>query len=176
MTPEDHNKILGWGHIGYGAFFTLIGLVVGLFMFIIGAIARNDPHPPPPGLFEGIGIFIALLYGALAVPSIIAGYALLKRKSWAKIASIIAGVMSAISFPIGTAVCVYTFWFHFSEPGKLLYDNPQQQPWNAAQQPPDWRGATALNPPNANDWQAANWQERQPNQYAPPPPPPDWRK
>ena len=30
-----------------------------------------------------------------------------------------------MSFPIGTAVCAYTFWFLFSEPGKSLYDRPR---------------------------------------------------
>ncbi len=90
------------------------------------------------------------------VPSIVAGYALLKQRRWAKTAAIIAGVLAAMQFPIGTAVCVYTFWFLFSEPGKVLYEKPTYAlpppppVWNNQSQmrsedqhlprtPPDWR-------------------------------------
>ena len=177
MTPEDHNKLLGWGHIGYGILFSLIGLAFGCLMFFVGSLARNDPHPPPTMFFPIIGIFVALFYGLLSIPSIIAGYALLKRKSWAKIAGIIAGVLSAMSFPLGTAVCVYTLWFLFSEPGKKLYDNPREYAWNNSTNPPDWRSATPLNPPGAQDWQASteNWQQQQNEPAGIPRQPPNWR-
>jgi hypothetical protein len=98
-------------------------------------------------------------YGLMLVPNLIAGYALLKQKQWAKVAAIIGAVTSAMSFPIGTAVTAYTFWFLFSEPGKSIYDKPRY----------------AL-PPQSAAWysNAAQQQERE-KQYAPPSTPPDWR-
>jgi hypothetical protein len=153
MTPEQHNKYLAVSHLVYGAFFLLMMIgMLAFFGFMIATIETQGPHgeAPPPFFFFFIFAFMSVIYGIMIVPSFIAGYGLLKRKSWAKIASIIAGVMSGMSFPVGTAVCIYTFWFLFSEPGKVLYDRPaypSAQPAYQPQigrreppyQPPDWR-------------------------------------
>src|SRR5882672_41127 len=126
MTPEEHNKFLGISHLVYGGLFGL--MVVGMLLFfwvIIGLSSSRQPLDGPPAVFFFVmWTFMLLFYGMLIIPSFIAGYGLLKRKKWAKIASIIAGVLAGMSFPIGTAVCIYTFWFLFSEPGNILYDRP----------------------------------------------------
>jgi fructose-specific phosphotransferase system IIC component len=103
-------------------------------------------------------LFFAVMFSIMIIPSIIAGLALRKRKRWAKVASIIAGIVAAMQAPFGTAVCVYTFWFLFSEPGKSLYDNPQRMLPEARQAP--W----PVNKTAAKE-----------EQYVPPPSPPDWR-
>ena len=100
-------------------------------------------------------VFMGGFYGLMTLPSLVAGYGLLKRKPWARTAAIIGGVTAAMSFPIGTAVCAYTFWFLFSEPGKLLYDKQQY----------------TLPLPGGLPVSA---QQRR-DQYLPPPTPPDWR-
>jgi fructose-specific phosphotransferase system IIC component len=129
VTPEQHNKYLALAHLAYGTFsalFTLGFLLMfgAMFVFVANAPAENNSSPPPAAFLLIIWLFFGVMYATFTIPSFIAGYALLKRKRWAKIASIIGGVMSAMFFPIGTAVCVYTFWFLFSEPGKVLYDTP----------------------------------------------------
>jgi len=130
LTPEQHNKYLGIAHLAYGTLLSL--LVLGLLtmfgvMFVAMAnapVRAGEPAPPPPAFFLIFGLFFAALYGAFLVPSFVAGYGLLKRKRWAKIAAIIAGVVASMFAPFGTALCVYTLWFLFSEPGRLLYDTP----------------------------------------------------
>ena len=134
MTPEQHNKYLGLAHLVYAAIIGLFILgLLGMFGAMFIALAneptvRNGPPPPPQAFFFIVWLFMALFYGALLIPSVVAGYALLKRKRWAKIAAIVGGVVASMFFPFGTAVCVYTFWFLFSEPGRLLYDTPSQRP------------------------------------------------
>lgn len=139
-------------------------------MFLFIDIPPDNRGEPFPAAFVSIMMgFASFIYLCFGLPSIIAGIGLLKRKRWAKIWSIIAGVVSASSFPIGTAICVYTFWFLFSDPGKSLYDkdyvplnyNPQRGLYDAPNfqdfsareqteqkreydftgktQPPDWR-------------------------------------
>lgn len=176
MIPEDHNKFLGWAHLAYGALFTLLGLAIGLFLIIFGATLGNGGgRDDPPGLLvAGLGALMMVIYCGLALPSVIAGYALLKRKKWAKIAGIIAAVFASMSFPFGTAVCVYTFWFMFSEPGKQLYDTQSAPTPTTA----DWRTPPAtLNPPHANDWRAQTQthETRRPETYMPTEPP-NWRE
>src|SRR5215470_6383608 len=125
MTPEQHNKYLGLSHLSYAAFQLMMGLVFGaFFLFMFTSIPDRGPDPPPAFMGVFFGLFFFGFYGLMTVPSIVAGIALLKQKRWAKIAAIIGGVLSGMQFPIGTAVCIYTFWFLFSDPGKALYDRP----------------------------------------------------
>lgn len=162
-TPEQHNKYLAYAHLAYGTLsaflFTLAFLVMFGAMFVaIGNAPAGNGAPPPPAFFIVIMLIFGGFYAALTIPSFVAGYALLKRKPWARIASIIAGVVAAAFFPIGTAICVYTLWFLLSEPGKILYDKPahplsppslfgiNQEPINQSEfqrnssaAPPDWR-------------------------------------
>jgi hypothetical protein len=133
MTPEEHNKMLGICHLVYGGLHTLLTFALLLFFFFFfAAIAQTTPTKPddPPLEFllsigAGFFIFIFLVTTLFTVPALIAGYALLKRKPWARMASIIAAVFEAMNVPFGTAVCVYSFWFMLSEQGKQLYEQKQ---------------------------------------------------
>jgi hypothetical protein len=123
VTPEDHNKMLGIAHIVYGTFHLLIvSLVLLLFGGAIIASASDQKDSPPLLFFAIFGAFMFLFYLLLTVPSFVAGFGLLKRKRWAKTASIVAAVMESMSFPFGTALCVYSLWFSFGDAGKSLYD------------------------------------------------------
>ena len=159
MTPEQHNKYLGFAHLAYGAFYCLFIVLMMVFMgMLLFTIPSRGANEPPAGVFVVMMGFMTVFYSLFIIPSFVACYALLKRKRWAKTASIIAGVTAAMFFPIGTAVCVYTFWFLFSEPGKLLYDKPSL--------------ALPPQPPIFAD--AIETRQREP-QYRAPFNPPDWR-
>ena len=140
MTPLEHNRYVGIANHAYGAIHVLLMIVMaGLFMAMMGVEARDTGKGavPPTNFLGAIMAFAVGINLILAIPSFIAGYALLKRKRWAKIAGIIAAVLSAIRIPFGTVVSIYTFWFLFSEPGRLLYENgsqalPPQPPSNWA--------------------------------------------
>lgn len=53
-----------------------------------------------------IGV-ITVVWAALAL---LTGYALLTRKPWGRVLAIVAGVLSLIRIPFGTALGVYTLW------------------------------------------------------------------
>jgi hypothetical protein len=127
---------------------------------MMGMMSFNGPGSsgPPPALMAVVIAFVIVINLLLAIPSFIAGYAFLKRKSWAKIAGIIAAALSALRIPFGTAVSIYTFWFLFSTPGRVLYDNV----------------APALPPAPPEDWSVMG-RARRTESYVPPASPPDWR-
>lgn len=167
MTNEQHNKYIGFSFLAHGSFQMLMLLLMGLwFYFIFSSFPAKPGEPAPP--MEFFGFFFAFMFVfqmIFTAPSFIAAYALLKRKSWARIASIIAGVLSAMSVPVGTAACVYAFWFFFGDNWKSIYSDGEpvsdgyrehlqlmeSQPWanmNADDvryseqrqtSPPDWR-------------------------------------
>ena len=155
MTPQEHNKFLGISHLVHGTLMCLMTLfILGLFIGVLS----TGPGAPPVALTVFLSIFMGGIYGLMTVPSFVAGYGLLKRRRWARTASIVGAVTAAMNFPIGTAVCTYTFWFLFSEPGKSLYDRPQ-----------------AALPPHSVNWQSGPRQLQRDHQYVPPTTPPDWR-
>jgi hypothetical protein len=124
MTPEDHNKALGIAHIAYGALHLLLITVMMLFFIaMLAAMAQEAKDFLPLLIFGLVFGLIFLCYLAITLPSFFAGYALLKRRSWAKTASIIAAIIESMGFPFGTALCVYSLWFCFGDAGKGLYGN-----------------------------------------------------
>lgn len=173
MTPADHNKVIGIMHLIYGGFFALISV---LMLVVFGAILiplldqmPKDPNAPPMEFFWAIFAFVTVFYVLMSIPALLAGYAMLKKKSWARIAGIVSSVIACMSFPFGTALAVYSFWYFFGEAGKA-YDRSLSGT--------DWRGA--LNQPQPQQWYAQTYgheRERQPQQqtYRPPQQPPSWR-
>jgi hypothetical protein len=174
MTPQDHNKVIGIMHLIYGGFNVLmLGIFVPIFL-ALGAGAAADPNAPPAiaaifGIFGFVMLFLALIFG---LPSILAGYAMLRHKSWARVMAIIAAVAEAISFPFGTALCVYTFWFLFGQ---------QNENFHRAGGGGQVYGRQGWQSPPLPDASTYGWDaQRAPQQgrqrdYVPPPQPPDWR-
>ena len=96
---------------------------------------------------------------------LVAGYGMLKRRSWAKVAGIVSSCFCALSFPFGTALCVYTLWFLCGE-GQNFHKTPEA--------PATWRGS--LTDANRFDWEAQRTSDAgRRREYVPPPQPPDWR-
>lgn len=169
MTAEEHNRTLGIFHLIYGGLYALTFIGVGILFAFLATLPRSHRGGGDPfddGVFFIIMMSMMFFWILFTIPSFIAGYGLLKRKKWAKIWSIISGVLAGMSFPLGTALCVYNFWFLFSEQGKALYDMPQQR-YN-----PDRPGAL-YGAPQPSGW-TTHERERE-YTYAPPPQPPNWR-
>ena len=156
MAPANHNRVIGILHLVYGGLSVLMMIVMSAFFGVFGFMAANEKDALPMVFMVIVLAFMFVMYVILAVPSLLAGYALLKRKKWAKIVGIVAGIIAAMSFPFGTALCVYTLWFLFGEKGRELYEKaayalpPPPPVWNnqasmereheyLPSTPPDWR-------------------------------------
>jgi hypothetical protein len=155
-SPTDHNKILAITHLVWGVFSVVVTVLVSIAMLVmLGFVASESRNPVPIGLFTVVMILVVLVNLVLTLPSFVAGYGMLQRKRWAKPAGIVAAIIDGLSFPFGTALCVYTLWFIFSEQGRQLYDNRLALPPS----PPAWNEAT----------------KQREFEYIPPVTPPDWR-
>jgi hypothetical protein len=168
MTPEEHNKTLSTLHFVYGGLQVLMVLVmVGFLLFFAGLISNAPGGDGSEAVFI-IGIMAVAVFFSLVftIPSFVAGYGLSKRRHWAKLWGIIAGVVAGMSFPLGTALCVYSIWFLLGGCGREIYEESQTQPRRKR------REALYGAPPPAG-W-AAPYASRE-REYAPPSEPPDWR-
>jgi|SRR5215207_7834762 len=169
MTPQDHNKVIGIMHLIWGGFNALLMMIFVLIFIGLGFLGASDPGAPSGiaaifGIFGAFMLLIALIFG---LPPILAGYGMLKRKSWAKVWGIIAACVESLSMPFGTALCVYTLWFLFG-PGQNFHGGGDSFA------PQDWRGS--LRDGSAYDWETQRTsQSSRPREYTPPRQPPDWR-
>jgi hypothetical protein len=171
MTLEQHSRTLGRLHVVFGGLQTLFMLLlVGVFMFIFAAGAGEaGPSDEVPLVFFGaVMLFVVLFQALMTVPSFVAGYAILKQRPWAKTAGIVASIIEAMSFPHGTALAAYSFWFLFGK-----YDELTAQRAGAGS---SWRGSLygAPPPPAADLFTKGAGRERE-HVYRPPSEPPDWR-
>ena len=170
MTTQDHNRMLGIMHLIYGGFNGLVMLVFIPFLVAFIVAAAADPSAPGAivGVFAVLGILMLLLAVMFGLVPLLAGYAMLTRKSRARTLGIVSAVLCALSFPFGTALCAYTFWFLFG-PGEHFYRGEAGalggQYWHAPL-------------PDASTFgrEAQGWSGRpREHEYVPPPEPPDWR-
>jgi hypothetical protein len=61
-------------------------------------------------MMGGIAAVVLVMTMAAAALAFLTGFALLNRKSWGRTLAIVAGVLSLIKIPIGTALGIYTLW------------------------------------------------------------------
>ena len=169
MTLEDHNKVIGIMHLIWGGFNALMMLFLIPFIIMILGPMGSDPTAPPElkTVFGIFGVFIVTITLLFSIPPLLAGYAMLKRKRWARVMGIIAACFEVLSMPFGTALGVYTMWFLFGQGEKFHRGGD-------ADAPQDWRGS--LRDGSAYDWETQRTaQSSRPREYTPPHQPPDWR-
>ena len=163
MTAEGHNKTVAILHLVYGALNTLILLACFGLLLLVASLERGAL-----GSVELVVIsFILALFFLLILPSFIAGYGLLKRRRWARTASIVASILAVINFPHGTALGGYSFWFFFGEHGRRLYEKAGLQPrmygslYDTAPSPPlDWRTPTQTQEGQPSYVSPPNWRDQ----------------
>ncbi|MEO9484415.1 MAG: hypothetical protein ABJG47_13245 [Ekhidna sp.] len=132
MDIQSHKRTLGIIHLVYGSLIAVAFIFIGsfvtmLFPFIAEEIADEVGNDADKVLLfvESIirTVFILLLVFS-ALPSIIAGFGLLQKRSWGIVIALIAGCVSIFSFPFGTAVGVYSIYV-FVENNKAKRDEDQ---------------------------------------------------
>jgi len=120
MTAEEHNKTLATLHFIYGAMhgLTLLGLLLLVFVFLMSSPTANVISTF--WIVVSVVTFVILLFAVGLLPLLV-GYALTKRRRWAKSLGVTLAIISLINIPIGTALGIYTFKFFKSPGGIELY-------------------------------------------------------
>ena len=109
---RQHVTIVGWLHIVGNALLLLLGCFVFAFLLSIGVISDDTVALPVLGI---TGAVLGALLVVLAIPGILAGYGLLRRRGWGRILAMVIGFLGLANFPIGTAIGIYTFWVLLQE-------------------------------------------------------------
>lgn len=116
---EKHIRIVSYLFMIFSALAFVVCL--GLFLLFagimsIGSIKESSLNPMI--VAGGIGFIFMMIVSIASLPGFLAGYGLLKNKSWGRPLAIIMGIIYLIEPPIGTALGVYALWVLFNEESK----------------------------------------------------------
>jgi len=110
---EGHVKAVAIIYIVLGC----LGACAGLLMLVIfggiagaGMASGEADGEAAAGVFGLLGGFLFVVILIVSLPSILAGWGLLNRKSWARILTIILAALNLLSIPIGTIIGIYALW------------------------------------------------------------------
>lgn len=117
---EKHITILGVLYIGLNI--PLIIAAVIVFVVLAGSgLLSGDIN----GIAFMTGLATVIFYFLLflAIPSILGGIGLLKRKKWARILVLILGCLNLPNIPFGTILGIYTIWVLVQDETAALFEN-----------------------------------------------------
>lgn len=113
---ETHKRILGILFIISGSVQILIMLILStLFSILLPYILEHAQVDEQWILVWIVPLIRIITFGVIllfAVPSIIGGIALLNKKKWALTLVLVLGCFKLFTFPIGTAIGIYTIWVY----------------------------------------------------------------
>ena len=104
---EKHINVVAALQIGFSFFGLIIALLVTTILNLVGDFA-NDHQVEM--ILSIVASGIAIFFVILAIPGIVGGIGLLKRKEWARILILIISVLHLCNFPLGTGVGAYSIW------------------------------------------------------------------
>jgi hypothetical protein len=106
-----HVQILGWLRIIGAALTAVIGMLLLIFLAGIGVFSSAASGEAAPfWVLTMVAFFVGGLMVVLALPALLAGVGLLRRKEWGRILALIVGVFDLFNFPLGTLLAAYTFY------------------------------------------------------------------
>lgn len=91
------------GALIFGVMFTGMGA-------ILGVAGGDEESAVVGGVMAVVGVITGGIILLTTIPAFLVGWGLGKRKGWARILAMILGVFQMLSFPIGTAIGVWTVW------------------------------------------------------------------
>lgn len=113
---EVHNRILAILYIISGSLQILGMLLMSAFISALIPFIMDRADPEARWIIEWIVPFVRIIAIVVilffSIPSILGGVALLNEKKWAMTLLLILGCFKLFSFPIGTAIGVYTIWVY----------------------------------------------------------------
>jgi hypothetical protein len=119
---DNHKRILGILYLISGALSVLGMLLLNAFFSVIFSFALQEADPEERqavefalSIVQFVPVIVIIFF---SVPTLIASYALLTRQTWGTMFALIVGCLKLFSFPIGTAIGVYSIWI-FTEDQKL---------------------------------------------------------
>ena len=116
---EAHKRILGILYIISGVFQILVMIFLSAFFSILFPFIFERADIQEEWVLVWIVPFLRTIFVIVilffSIPAIIGGMGVLNKKKWAMTLVLILGCFKLFSFPIGTAIGIYTIWVYTEE-------------------------------------------------------------
>ena len=116
---SQHVSIVAWLNIIGAVVLLLIALFLLLLLPAIGVLT-NDAEAL--GILSIVGVAVGTFMGALALPGLLAGIGLLRRRNWGRVLAIIVSFLNLLNIPIGTLIGGYSLWVLFQDAATGYFD------------------------------------------------------
>ncbi|MDZ7269536.1 MAG: hypothetical protein ONB48_19140 [candidate division KSB1 bacterium] len=117
---KNHVRTLGGLYLLFGLF----GLVVAWIKW--QALAGHMPVVGKISILSSTSGFtgvISFMFVIIALPALVAGFALLKPRAWARILALVTGFLCLVIIPLGTALGIYAIWVLTNEEARRVLDS-----------------------------------------------------
>ena len=104
---EKHINVIAALQIGLSIFNLLIAFLIFTVLKLVGGFVDDANGATVLSIIADI---LAIVFIIISVPGILAGMGLYKRKEWARILTLVLSFIEIFSFPIGTAIGIYSIW------------------------------------------------------------------
>ena len=115
---KQHVNILGWTYIVLGVFGILLAIVVAVLLVGIGLLSGDQTAN---NVLTIIAVIVGGISALLSFPGVIAGIGLLNTKPWARVLTIILGILNLPGFPVGTLLGVYSLYVMLDDETSTLF-------------------------------------------------------
>lgn len=116
---RTHVPIVAWLNI-VGSIL-LLGIALFLLVLLPGiGIASGDRDAA--GILAIVGFSVGIFMAVLALPGLLAGIGLLKRKNWGRVLAIVVSFLNLLNFPLGTLLGGYSLWVLFQEAASTYFE------------------------------------------------------
>jgi hypothetical protein len=119
---EKHVNLISILWIIYGAVGLFFGFIVAAVLFGVSFLPHN--WDIAPGVVRLIAWGVGFFFMALALPQIIGGIGLMKKQEWARILILVVSFFHLLSFPLGTALGIYSFVILLRDETVKLFARP----------------------------------------------------
>ena len=121
---QAHVHLLGILWLAMSAFNAVGGLILLVLANTLFAHLHEMGAPPevPTGFLQSLLSTIGIIVLAKAVCGFFAGWGLMHREPWARVAAIVLAFISLFNIPFGTAIGVYTMWVLLPGQSQHEYD------------------------------------------------------
>jgi hypothetical protein len=107
---RTHIKVVGYAHILYG----LLGLLSAAGILFGGLLGGLFSGSLTTLLMAGVSsVVLAIFYGILAMFGLIAAFAFLNHRPWARYVLVLVSILNLFSWPVGTLFSIYALWVLF---------------------------------------------------------------
>lgn len=113
---DSHKKVLGILYVVSGTLSIVLIFFLSLFVTTILSMVSSKMDSTEAAVFDLVTRLLQFLPAIIilffSIPSIVAGFGLLYKQKWALILALVLGCFKLFSFPIGTALGIYTIWVY----------------------------------------------------------------